>query len=536
MKKIILNLKYLFVFILAFSAAGAVSAQTLPSNFSLERNSFEKINSETPLSNGITDIVTDGDIIWLGTSRGISLSTDNGETWRNFYDTPEIESRGISALDYKHGVLWAAKSYREELNGESVQVGGGLVYTTDMGETWTKIPQPIDDPGDSLITYGVNTIRALPVIVTQQNVTFDISISGKAVWITSWAGGLRKTADMGETWQRVVLPPDYLNSIKPSDTLYFSLQPVAGEFGPEAYLNHALFAVFAENDDVIYAGSAGGINRSTDGGVSWTKFTRDNQLKPISGNWVIGISVDQYDGSVWAVTRQAEGDNEYSAISASFDDCESWETYFPNEKGWNVDFKYDYDDEGRIVNSAPIVSLQDGFFRLANDGTTWLSPANIIDSETGLELKATNFYSAASNYAFDGNGYLWLGTNNGLARLRENDQAWSGDWKVFFASQNLKDVSETYAFPNPFSPALERTNIKYTLSSGAGNVTIRIFNFDMTLVKTLIQNVSRQTGIDLFETWDGRNEFGNIVSNGVYFYRIDADGADPIYGKIMVMR
>ncbi len=535
MKKIILNLKYLFALFVAFAAFEAVSAQTLPSSFSLERNSFRKTNDETPLSNGITDIVTDGDIIWLGTSRGISLSTDNGATWKNFYDTPEIESRGISAIDFKHGVLWAAKSYREELNGESVQVGGGLVYTTDMGETWTKIPQPVDDPGDSLITYGVNTIRALPVIVTQQNVTFDISISGKAVWITSWAGGLRKTADMGETWQRVVLPPDYLNSIKPSDTLYFSLQPVAGEFGPEAYLNHALFSVFADGEDVIYAGSAGGINKSTDGGVSWRKFTRDNQVKPISGNWVIGISVDQYDGSVWAVTRRAEGENEYSAISASFDDCDSWETYFPNEKGWNVDFRYYYDDNGVIINSEPIVSLQDGFFRRAENGDDWNAPLNIVDSETGTVLSATNFYSAATNFASDGNDYIWLATNNGLARLKENGQMWQGDWKVFFASQKLKDATETYAFPNPFSPNLERVNIKYSLNSGAGNVTIRIFNFDMTLVKTLIQNVSRPVGIDLFETWDGRDEFGNVVSNGVYFYRIDV-GADPVYGKIMVMR
>jgi flagellar hook assembly protein FlgD len=67
-------------------------------------------------------------------------------------------------------------------------------------------------------------------------------------------------------------------------------------------------------------------------------------------------------------------------------------------------------------------------------------------------------------------------------------------------------------------------------------VTIRILDFGMNLVKTLIQNANRNGNIDHFENWDGRDEFGNIVSNGVYFYRIDRDSADPVYGKIMVMR
>ena len=113
--------------------------------------------------------------------------------------------------------------------------GTGIKYSTDYGITWTSIPQPVDDPGDSSIVYGINTIRALPVTTTISNISYDISFTKNTIWISSFAGGLRKSSDMGETWERVVLPPDTLDSISPNDTLNFSLQPVAGAFGPESW-------------------------------------------------------------------------------------------------------------------------------------------------------------------------------------------------------------------------------------------------------------------------------------------------------------
>jgi len=57
----------------------------------------------------------------------------------------------------------------------------------------------------------------------------------------------------------------------------------------------------------------------------------------------------------------------------------------------------------------------------------------------------------------------------------------------------------------------------------------------MNLVKTIIQNAARSAG-DKFESWNGRDENGNIVPNGVYFYRIDVNSDKPMYGKIMTAR
>lgn len=526
--------KIVFYVVLIFCYAD-MFGQNLPERFQLGNSKLAKISASTPLSNGITDIVIGDNTIWLGTSRGLSSSTDDGETWTNYFDTPDFGTESISAIAYKNGVIWAATAHSEDVNGESVQVGSGLHYSTD-GKTWTNIPQPIDDPGDSLISYGINTIRALPVTVAQQNVTFDIALTDNAVWITSWAGGLRKSTDNGITWQRIILPPDFLDSIKPSDTLNFSLQPVAGSFGPEAYLNHALFSVLAVDNNKIYAGSAGGLNKSTDGGISWQHFTHANQRHPISGNWVIGLGYDKFEKAVWAVTRQATSQNEVNGVSATFDEGENWDTFLIDKTAWNIGFRYYLDGSGNFNSSDVIIPTNSGAFRSDNNGNTWINATGIVDSQTGLSINTDVYYAADSKNINSNDSYVWLGSAEGTVRLTDTGGMWEGIWKVFLASQDLTSDNSTYAFPNPFAPGLEKVKIKYTTGNSSAKVTIRILDFDMNLVKTVIQNAPRNGNIDNIENWDGTDEFGNNVPNGVYFYRIDFNSGKTLYGKIIALK
>ncbi len=36
--------------------------------------------------------------------------------------------------------------------------------------------------------------------------------------------------------------------------------------------------------------------------------------------------------------------------------------------------------------------------------------------------------------------------------------------------------------------------------------------------------------------WDGTDDAGQMVPNGVYFYRIEKDSGDPFFGKILVLK
>jgi len=221
-------------------------AQFSPQNFNLkdDENYLGKTQSISPLSNTITDIITLGDTIWLGTSRGVSLSTNNGTSWTNFYGSPEFGADNISAIGYNNGIFWCATAKEEKTSTGELPAGTGLKFTSDFGETWKSIPQPIDTEGDTIEFYGSNQIRAVDVTVTVQNLTYDIAFTPNTIWIASFAGGLRKAridsllANQEYKFSRVVLPPDDLNSISPTDSLDFCLSPVGGNICKNGNFNH----------------------------------------------------------------------------------------------------------------------------------------------------------------------------------------------------------------------------------------------------------------------------------------------------------
>lgn len=489
-----------------------------------EIGSTNKISSQNPLSNSIIDIITIGDTVWLGTSRGVSLSTDAGQSWINFYGQSDFGTDNVSAIAYNNGVFWCAtvKSTTVE-GGQIFPEGTGLKYTTNLGASWVSIPQPLDLQTDTVIQYGNNHIRALPVTVAIQNLTYDIAFTPGTIWIATFAGGLRKSTDNGLTWQRVVLPPDILNSISPFDTLSFCLAPVEGSFCATGNLNHRVFSVIAANDSTLYVGTANGINKSTDGGISWVKFNAQNQDQPISGNFITALGYNQLNNTVWASTWKAEDQLEFYGVSSSSNGGQTWDTFLRDEKSHNFGFK----------NTDVMVPTDNGVFRSTNNGATWLLPNSIVDSESNTPIKTNIFYSAASN----GNT-IWLGSDDGLVRLQETyGTVWEGNWKIFFAAQPLQSNNETYCYPNPFNPRQEELKIKFSTGGKESNVTIRIFDFAFNYVRTIIQNASKNINLEGSpEFWDGKDDKGSYVPNGVYFYKIDIGDQDPIFGKILVIQ
>jgi len=536
------------LFLLSFT--GAVLPQNMPSDFRLNGGgALQKTTTAAasgPLSNSISDVIAKGDTVWLGTGKGISLSTDGGSTWTNFYNIPAIGSMSISAIGFYNGVFWAALGYTKQVAGGSYDTGGGLVYTTDMGKTWVNIPQPVDEDGDSTLVYGINNgidapkVRALAVTVEEQNITYDIDFMNGYIWIASWAGGIRKAnieslmANPNLKWDRVLLPSDKVNSISPTDTIKFALSVQSGKLISEAYNNHMGFSIKVINDNTIYVGTAGGINKSTDGGVSWVKFSHQNQDSPISGNFIVGLGYQQATGAIWGVTWRAEDNNEFNGLSTSTDGGETWQTYLADVKAHNVGFS----------GNAVIAASDDGAFRSDDNGSVWVLPSNITDSQTGLKLAQSIFYSADS-YASD--NVLWLGSGDGLLKYTEGaSRLWSGTWKLYMASSGSVSKSDTYAYPNPFSPKLDICKIKYSTGGTSASVTIRIYDFSMNYVRTVVQDAERggvSHAIDnngenqsVIDYWDGKDDNGKVVPNGVYFYTVDTGSGDPAYGKILVIQ
>ncbi|MHB9040674.1 MAG: WD40/YVTN/BNR-like repeat-containing protein [Melioribacteraceae bacterium] len=518
-------MKKLFVIYFILFVTTGLIAQQIPSDYNFSTKRLSKTSDQTPASNSIERILIDGNNIWLGTGNGLSRSTDNGDSWKNYYSVDPFGEENVYAIKSNNGTVWASTWHMITESGQDIPVGTGLSYSSDNGVTWNKIDQPIDLKSDSVITYGNNKLRIDPIATNKVNMVRDIGFTKNTIWIAAWGGGLRKSTDNGQTWKRVVLPPDNLNSIKPTDTLNFFISPSVNN-------NYYVFAILTVKD-TIYVGTAGGINKSTDGGVSWAKFNHANQDHPISGNFIWSMSFNEADNSIWAATWQAASQSEFWGVSSSKDGGKSWSNFLSGEKVHDIAFKY-FGSNGNYTSADIFAATENGAYRSSNNGATWISAPEIKDDNSSADINTKYFLSVKVNRRTDNSTDIWLGSNKGLARLNETTGFWTGSWKAFLASQKLNSATESYAFPNPFSPNSEQVKIKYS-TSGSANVTIRILDFGMNLVRTVIQNAPRIPNSEQLDIWDGRDESGRIVPNGVYFYRIDLGSGTPLFGKIMVI-
>src|SRR5262249_13092299 len=122
----------------------------------------------------------------------------------------------------RSNLFWVSTGYDKDLgDGNSVQTGSGYAYSTDHGNTWTHVNQTLDQRTDTLLSYGINdSLWILPVVVPDQNVTFDISFSSTVVGTASWPSGLPKSSNNGLTWRRILLPTNNQNTPPPSDPLW----------------------------------------------------------------------------------------------------------------------------------------------------------------------------------------------------------------------------------------------------------------------------------------------------------------------------
>ena len=475
-------------------------------------------------SNTITDITSRGDTVWFGTDKGLSTTTNGGKTWFNFANTGTFDLKGISAVALRNDLAWVATAFSTKQNGETLSSGGGLHYSTNRGQTWAYVPQPIDAGTVDTMVYGVNKIRTLAITTTVNNETFDIAITNNTVWIASFAGMLRKSTDQGLSWQRVPLPPDNLDSIRPSDTLNFDLAPTSGRLGLTGNLNHRVFSVYASDDTTIWVGTAGGINKSTDGGISWRKYSHQNQTNAISGNFVVALNELKWGSRkiLWAATVNAEQPDEMRGVSFSEDGGLNWKTALIGQFAHNISFK----------DSITYVATDEGLFRSSDFGNTWLRSGTIYD-RTNLQR-----FASPAIYAVGVKGdTVWVGGPEGTAFTIDKPlQIFGSEWSVFRTYEPVSASSKTYSYPSPFSPDDEVVRIHFAVSRSGSLITIRIFDYAMQPVKTLIQNAQRSGLPEYDEIWDGKDDRGRRIANGIYFYRIEISGSDPQWGKIFVLQ
>jgi hypothetical protein len=148
--------------------------------------------------------------------------------------------------------------------------------------------------------------------------------------------------------------------------------------------------------------------------------------------------------------------------------------------------------------------------RTAGDALTYVSMiiSNSISTNEELE-RAKDITERLNNKVLITAG--WISAGGGVVyKSSGGDIAWVfGNPTEFLLRQN---------YPNPFNPT---TTIEYQLPS-RGTVQINIYNSLGQLVRSLV-NEQRDAGTHSV-VWDGRDNGGNAVATGAYFYQLRVNG------------
>jgi hypothetical protein len=477
------------------------------------------------LSNSIANLDVAGDTVWAGPY--LSMTPDGGATWLVAgTDSLFGTSNRVFSMDIEGGTIWVGLGRSDQSQGTSVPSAAGFLVSTDGGRTFSfRFPQ-LDAPGDSTVTYGVNTLSALPVIVPQQSPPYDIDFDPATgtLYVAGWASGIRRSTDGGLTWSRVILPPDGLESIHPDSAYAFRVEPKRGGTGE---LNHMGFAVLVDETGTVWAGTPAGVNRSTDGGLSWRRFSSDGTSDGLTGSWVISIEEEPLPGRnpIWMATWNS-GEAGFAGqfgVTLTRDGGETFEQFLHGERIYDFGF----------LDGVVYAAGDNGLFVTEDEGRTWSSIREFRDA-----ARPDRFVRPGSGVlSVEATGdALWVGSGDGLLHSDDGGQTWTVhrvDVPLHPATPSDRVPSvDTYAYPNPFSPAVDGlVRIRYDLPQ-PGTLRIRVFDSAMNLVRELAE--SRQGG-EGEVTWDGRDERGGRLANGVYFYELSGPGDLGARGKILVI-
>jgi photosystem II stability/assembly factor-like uncharacterized protein len=237
-----------------------------------------------PSNCGVVFIAALGHLWGRNTERGIFKTTDGGITWEKvLYVNDSTGFIDVKMDPHDPNVLYAASWQRFRYgDGDMDESGpGSAIYkTSDAGQTWRKLTNGI--PTEDLGKIG------LAVAYHNSNIVYAAILSGEPLGQgkrTSPAGGVFRSIDGGESWQRVnsmqssyyyshiyVDPSDDNRVVMPVYQLYVSTDG-GSTFIKNNMKNvhndlHSIWIDPRDSAHLVLSGD-GGVNISFDRGATW---------------------------------------------------------------------------------------------------------------------------------------------------------------------------------------------------------------------------------------------------------------------------
>jgi hypothetical protein len=245
---------------------------------------------------------------------------------------------------------------------------------------------------------------------------------------------------------------------------------------------------------------------------------------PAGGQWVAFLTRDIHRPAMLSVTFGADGSVFFADTSNVY--------HYPDTAGTA---RLPYTDAQTIADKS-------AFDRRLLAATDVLIPHRVIHDV------ACTPDAAASR--------LWIASADGLYYSRDEaaDESALRAFRYYRRSPKVTEgLKSAYVYPGILTNQSAynssgnwgespRATFAYNLAKKA-NVTIRVYDWNMDLVKTIIDNqprlagTSRQMGRSTepsVDYWDATDGAGRTVAPGVYYYKITTDAGERAFGKIVV--
>ncbi|MFH1197991.1 MAG: hypothetical protein V1720_19975 [bacterium] len=236
--------------------------------------------------------------------RGVYRSTDGGDTWhKSLFVSDSCGAIDITFIPSNTSIIFAAMWERVRRPNSAHLYGpeSGIYKSTDGGDSWIKLSAP-GLPNSSSQNIGRIGLAASP---SQPGLVYALYNDG--AYIT----GLYKTTDYGASWSATNIDIESSNfswyfgqiRVHPTnpETIYamdvsFGRSTNGGDSwdinygygGPaELHVDHHALALHPANPNFIINGNDGGINISTNGGITWSA----HKYLPITQFYEIGIDL-----------------------------------------------------------------------------------------------------------------------------------------------------------------------------------------------------------------------------------------------------
>lgn len=479
--------------------------------------------------NSVSNMGAYGDTLWIGPRMSYNIA--NEQHWR----IPEqadsiVDGRGrLFSIALAQDTVFAGIGYNDVTNNESIQSQLGFYVSTDRGNNWELIDtsRTLDAPTDTTIRYGGQDLDIVPVIVPQQSPPYDVDFHGDKVFFAAWASGVRRSMDFGQTWERLVLPPFSLDELNPDHNYNFTIDP-RGDGQTNDYLNYLGFSVAISGNGLVYAGTAGGLNISDNAlsapadSIRWRHVRQAPGNRGLLGNWITSIKENPYDQAVWMTNWVSVSGQDQEGVVVTRDNGHTFEKHLIGERIYDIGFQDD------TIYAAG----NNGVFISRDNGISWRQISRLTSPNTFMKPNTRYFSVAATKER------IWIGSSDGIASTVDHGTNWEIT-RVNFPldgenqhQSGAPDVA-SYAYPNPFSPRRDGL-VRITFENpDASNVTIRLFDFGMNLIRIL--DDQKKLGSGTYEAvWDGTDQQGRKVANGTVFYEVNT-GSDRTVGKILLL-